>query len=97
MKIGTKHPTGFDALYSWVDSANGKWCMDMNDEEIGLIQEVTYMELCHQNGLNYFDGEPHPLIDSMMENIRWIEHAKRLGILRPRTKEERDEHNRSVL
>jgi hypothetical protein len=55
------------------------------------------MELCQENGLNYFDGEPHPVIDSMMEDIKWIQHAKRLGILRLRTKEEREKQNRSVF
>lgn len=97
MKIGTKHPTGFDALYAWVDSVTGKWCMDFDDVDMTCVQEATYEKLCKENGLNYFSEEPHPIVDGQMEGIGWIYHAKRLGVLRLRTKEERERQDRSVF
>ena len=98
--IGTKHKTGFDALFAWVISANGAWAVEALQDPamLEVVQFDTFAFLCDEKKLHPWkeDPEKYKEVEALLEND-WIVYAKKFGVLRKRTKEEREKHNASCM
>ena len=99
MTIGTKHKTDFDAVYAWVISATGVPAWDGFQEPalLEVVQFDTFAHLCDERKLHPWkeDPEKYKEIEAILEKD-WIFYAKKFGVLRKRTKEEREKQNAEI-
>ena len=95
--------TAFDKLYVWM-TYDGQRVIDMwkQPEKMDRIQYETYCGLCDKYGIDPYknDHKANEFIDGLMfgdDGQGWIDHAKELGVIRKRTKEERIQQNRELV
>ena len=95
--------TAFDQLYVWM-TMDGKRVVDLDEQEIDLLQFETQSVLWEFYGINplskEYDAEKEKFIENLMygkDGNGWIIQAKKLGLIRKRTKQEREAHNSEEL
>ena len=87
-----------DQLWVWM-TMDGKRVIDLDPQEIQCLQFEVLQVLWMQHGLNNWekhDPEAEILCDQLMygeDGNGWIEQAKKLGVIRKRTKQERTNQN----
>lgn len=99
MTIGTKHKNDFDSLYAWVITATGQPAWDgLKDyATLEVVQFDTFAYLCDEHKLHPYNESPEKYkeIEAMCEKD-WIFYAKKFGVLRKRTKDEREKQNAEI-
>ena len=89
----------FDKLYVYY-TLEGKRVIEMNPNELQDLQMNVLSALWDKLGLDFtqdsHDSELESKIDSMMDGDGWIDQAKKLGLIRKRTKKEREEEYQEI-
>ena len=81
---------------------DGRRIVDMDAQEIDFLQIETQSLLWDKHGvkmLEDYDPAKDKFVDDLMygkDGNGWIDQAKQLGLIRKRTKEERESHHREL-
>jgi hypothetical protein len=94
--------TAFDKLYVWM-TLDGRRVIDLfhDEKEMELLQYNTLSALWEKHDPIKFGADPKTdeFFDELMhgdDGEGWIQHAKELGVIRKRTKEERIQQDRQL-